>query len=134
VFNKRVHLLVERILSVFSFLDVFGIPKEYHLCWTRSSVAFIETKLHAGQPGVQILIGTGDCLSFPKTPDQLWGHIQPPIQWAPVFLATKRPGREINHSPPFNTEVVNAWSYTSTSSICHYNADRDNFTFLSLSL
>jgi hypothetical protein len=30
----------------------------------------------------------------------------------------KRPGREADHSPPSSVEVKNAWSYTSTPSIC----------------
>jgi hypothetical protein len=28
------------------------------------------------------------------------------------FLRVKRPGREADHSPPFSTEVKNAWNYT----------------------
>ena len=32
-----------------------------------------------------------------------------------VFLGAKWPGREADHSPPFSAEVMNYWSYTSTS-------------------
>jgi hypothetical protein len=44
------------------------------------------------------------------------GPTQPPIQWAPGALSpgVKRPGRDTDHSPPFNAEVKNASSYTST--------------------
>jgi hypothetical protein len=44
------------------------------------------------------------------------GSTQPPIQWVPgaLSLGVKRPGREADHSPPSNTEVKNACSYTST--------------------
>jgi len=41
---------------------------------------------------------------------------QPPIQWVPGVptLGVKRPGREVDHSPPSSAEVKNEWSYTST--------------------
>jgi len=44
---------------------------------------------------------------------------QPPIQWVSgaLCLSVKRPGRETDHSPPFNADVKNVWSYTSTPSI-----------------
>jgi hypothetical protein len=47
------------------------------------------------------------------------GPTQPPIQWVPgvLFIGTKRPGREADHSPPSNADVKNAWSYTSTPPI-----------------
>jgi hypothetical protein len=47
------------------------------------------------------------------------GPTQPPIQWVPAAfsLGVKRPGREADHSPPSNTEVINAWSYISTPPI-----------------
>jgi hypothetical protein len=44
------------------------------------------------------------------------GHTQPSIQGKPgaLSLGVKRPGREVDHSPPSGAEVKNAWSYTST--------------------
>jgi hypothetical protein len=39
---------------------------------------------------------------------------QPPIQWV---LGALSPGREADHSPPYNAKVKNAWSYTSTPPI-----------------
>jgi hypothetical protein len=44
------------------------------------------------------------------------GPTQPPIRRVPGALtpAVKRPGREVEHSPPSSAEVKNAWSYTST--------------------
>jgi hypothetical protein len=42
----------------------------------------------------------------------------------------KRPGREVDHSPPSKAEVKNEWSYTSISAICLNDFDRDNFTSL----
>jgi hypothetical protein len=45
----------------------------------------------------------------------------------------KRPGREVNHSPPSSDDVKNKWSYTSTALICLNNVDREKFTFSFLS-
>jgi hypothetical protein len=44
---------------------------------------------------------------------------QPPIHWVPgsLSLGVKRPGREVDLSPPSSAEVKNAWSYTSTPPI-----------------
>jgi hypothetical protein len=40
------------------------------------------------------------------------GPIQPPVQWIPgaLSLGVKRPGREADHSPPYSSDVKNAWS------------------------
>jgi hypothetical protein len=48
------------------------------------------------------------------------GPTQPPVQWVTgtLPLEVKRPGREADHSPPSSAEVKNAWSYTSTPTIC----------------
>ena len=46
-----------------------------------------------------------------------------------VVPGVKRQGREVDHSPPFGTEVKNEWSYTSTPPVCLHGVDRDNFTF-----
>jgi hypothetical protein len=34
------------------------------------------------------------------------------IRTEPLSLGIKRPGREVDHSPPFCAEVKNTWSYT----------------------
>jgi hypothetical protein len=43
-------------------------------------------------------------------------HTQPPIQGVPGAISPgmKRSRREADQSLPFNAEVKNAWSYTST--------------------
>jgi hypothetical protein len=40
---------------------------------------------------------------------------QPPLQWVPGALSpgVKRPGREVDHSPPTSAEVKKMWIYTS---------------------
>jgi len=47
------------------------------------------------------------------------GPTRPPIQGVPgtLSLGVDRPGSETEHSPPSNSEVKNAWSYTSIPSI-----------------
>jgi hypothetical protein len=44
------------------------------------------------------------------------GPTQPPRQWVPeaLSLRVKRPGREVDHSPPCSAEIENAWSCTSS--------------------
>jgi hypothetical protein len=44
---------------------------------------------------------------------------QSPIQWVLVTLTeeVKRPGREVDNSPPSSAEVKNAWSSTFTYQI-----------------
>jgi hypothetical protein len=59
---------------------------------------------------------------------------QLPIQLVPgaLSLGVKRPGREVDHSPPFSAEVKNAWNYNSTPQYVFmtwcFVKHRDNFT------
>jgi hypothetical protein len=41
--------------------------------------------------------------------DEPWGPTKPAIQWVPeaIFPGIKRPGREVNQSPPSSVEVMN---------------------------
>lgn len=32
----------------------------------------------------------------------------------------------VEHLPPSSTDVMNQWSYISSSTVCHYGMDRDN--------
>jgi hypothetical protein len=60
---------------------------------------------------------------------------QPPIQWVPgaLSLGVKWLGCEVDHSPPSNAKVKNAWSYTSTPQYVfmawYLVKHSDNFTF-----
>jgi hypothetical protein len=53
---------------------------------------------------------------FPKLSRPALKSTQPPIQWVPgaLSLGVKRPGREVDHSPPTSAEVKKMWIYTST--------------------
>jgi len=49
-----------------------------------------------------------------------------------LFPGVKRPGREVNHSPPTSAKAKNEWSYTSNPPSRLHGVDRKNllFTFL----
>jgi hypothetical protein len=44
------------------------------------------------------------------------GLTQPPVQWVPAALSAgvKQPRDAVDHSPPSNAKVTNAWISTST--------------------
>jgi hypothetical protein len=39
------------------------------------------------------------------------------------------PGREVDHSLPYNADVKNEWSYKFAPLICLHGVDRDKFAF-----
>ena len=49
------------------------------------------------------------------------------------FPGVKRPGRQVNHSPPSSDDIKNKWSCTSTTLICLNGVDREKSTFAFLS-
>jgi len=56
--------------------------------------------------------------SSPKTPDHVWG---PPILFSASecsFPVVKRPGPDVDHSPPPSAQVKNKWSNTSIPPGC----------------
>jgi hypothetical protein len=85
----------------------------------------------AGRSRFRILAGAEGVLFAPTLPDQPWGP--PSLLYNGYLLSLpgiKRSGSEVYHSPPSNTDVKNAWSYTSSASIC-LHVDRDGFIFTS---
>jgi hypothetical protein len=58
--------------------------------------------------------GAGNFL-FSKSSRPALRSTQPPIQWVPGALSprVKRPGCEVDHSPPTTAEVKKMWIYTS---------------------
>jgi hypothetical protein len=65
-------------------------------------------EVRAGRSGFWCSIpgGVGDFF-FTTASGTALGPTQPPIQWirGALFLGVERPGREADHSPPFNAEV-----------------------------
>jgi hypothetical protein len=68
----------------------------------------------------------------------------PVLHWGPQILlftgyrcyfpGIKRPGLDVDRSPPSNAEVKNEWSYTSTPPICLYDVDGVTFVIILFSL
>jgi len=86
--------------------------------------------------GVQFPAGAMlGCFLFAITSRPVLRLTQPPIQWVPRPLTPviKRPGCDVDHSPPSGAEVKNAWSYTSTPQyffmVWCLVKHRNNFTF-----
>ena len=45
------------------------------------------------------------------------------------FSGLRRPGRDIDYSPPSSAEVKSSWSYTSTSPVYFHGVDRQTIPF-----
>jgi hypothetical protein len=56
-----------------------------------------------------------DIFLFSKTSGLGLGHKLLPVRWTPeFFVGVEQLGLEVGHASPFNAEVKNGWSYTST--------------------
>jgi len=76
-----------------------------HMTRTRDSSVSIVTRLRAGRPG------------FATVSRPVLGPTQPPTKWlsGDPSVGVKQRRCEADHSPSFNAEVKNTWSYNSTS-------------------
>ena len=94
---------------------------------SRRSVLGIATRLRTGRSGNP---GKGRrLLSSAKPPDRLW--IPPSFlfnRYRGCSPGLKRPGREVNHSPPSSAEDKNMWGCTFIPPICPHGVDRKNFS------
>jgi len=93
---------------------------------SRNEVAVVDivTRLQAEQlRDCDSIRGRGkSLLYFPQRHDRFWGSTQSPIELVPgaFFPGVRRLAREIEHSFPYNAEVENARSYTTTPPICFH--------------
>jgi hypothetical protein len=92
----------------------------WYLVWPQStnkkwdSVGFIVARLWDEKPEVCIRGGTKYVFLLQTVHNQLWGS--PTLlfnDYRSSSLGKKRPRRETDHSPPYNVEIKNEWSYTS---------------------
>jgi hypothetical protein len=76
---------------------------------SRDSVVGIATSYGLDDRGVGVRVPVGS---------RIFSSPNCPIQWVPGALSSgvKRPGREVDHSPPTSAEVKKMWIYTSTPS------------------
>ena len=87
----------------------------------------VGSRLQDGRSRVRI---PEEARSFPpKRPDRLLRSTQPPMLWVTViFPGIKRPGHEVNQSPPYSAEVKGEWNYTAIPPVCLLGVDSENFT------
>jgi hypothetical protein len=86
----------------------------------RKSNAFTEIPQYWTKYGIDDLVsnsGMGNgFLSCPHSPDGLWDPPRPLFNMSQgSFPGVKRPGLDVDHSPPPSTNVQNEWSYTFTA-------------------
>jgi hypothetical protein len=77
---------------------------------SQGSSVSVSTRLRAGRPGFDSRQGLGDILLFTTASRPALQPTQPLKQWEPGFLSPdiKWPGRETDHSPPPNAEIMNS--------------------------
>jgi hypothetical protein len=93
----------------------------------RSCSVGVTTRVRAGCFGFR-LRKEEEFFFSPKWPDRPWGT--PSLLFSGYWgclEGTKRPRREVNHSPSFSAEVENEWSYTFTSPTRFHGEDWDSF-------
>jgi hypothetical protein len=102
-----------------------------YTCRSRDSVVGIATSNGLGDRGGRSSNpGRVKNFLFSKSSRPALRSTQPPIQWVPGALSpgVKRPGREIDQSPPTSAEVNKMWLCTSTPPYA-FMKHRDKFTF-----
>ena len=107
--------------------------------WCDQTVSRFSVFLQNNQTGAGIAYSLIDGPGFefrqgklvfpsPKRPDSVW---DPPSLldsgYGCSVLEIKRPGSDVDTSPPSSAEVKNEWIYTSSPPVCLYCLDRDKF-------
>ena len=69
-------------------------------------------------------------LRLAKRPDRPWGLTTLLfILHYGYFPGVKRPGREVDHSPPFSAEIKNEWGSTFAPLVCLHSVYRESCTY-----
>jgi hypothetical protein len=80
---------------------------------------------------VRISVGASDCSHLQN--DQTYPGACPvshSVGVGAVSRGVKRPGREVEHTPPSSADVKNKWSYTSAAAMFLHGVGRDKFDIL----
>jgi hypothetical protein len=102
----------------------------------RNSVVGMATRIRTGRRGVRTPVGARDFIFSKLLPGRLFGPPSVLYNGYPSFFpVVKRPGRRVDHSPPFSAVVKNEWDIillcaftrvrwrllplTVTCSVCH---------------
>jgi hypothetical protein len=104
----------------FRLQPIKGLYRAYTV--SRDSIIGIATSYGLDDLGVAVRVPVGSRIfSYPKSSRPAPRSTHPPIQWVlgDLSLGVKRPGREVDHSPPTSAEVKKMWIYTSTP-ICFH--------------
>jgi hypothetical protein len=75
---------------------------------SRKSAVGIATGYMLDDGGIGVRVPVGSRIFYSAASRSALGPTRPPIQWVPGALppGVKRPGREADHSPPTNAEVM----------------------------
>jgi len=99
------------------------------LWWGRCSSVSIETVLRHERTGVRIPIG--EVSPSPNCTDRSRGPPSKPFsRFLLSFSGVKRPGREVNHSPPSGAVVEAECKCACIPFLCLHDAKRTNLYFL----
>jgi hypothetical protein len=79
--------------------------------WSRGSVVGLDTRLHAGRPGIRIPVGSRDFCLLQNVQAGPGAHLASYSVGTGVISRGKS-GHGVNHSPPSRAKVKNVWSYT----------------------
>jgi hypothetical protein len=85
----------------------------------------IGTRLWAAWPGVCIPAGARDFSLLQNAENGCGAHPSFYSMGTGFFPGLKRPGSEVDQSPPYSAEVKNEWSYTSSPPISFHDVDRE---------
>jgi hypothetical protein len=88
------------------------------------------TRLWTGRSWVRIPAGERYCSLLQTVHAGFVAHPASCSVGAEVFFpGVKRPGQEVDHSPPSSAKVKNEWSCTTAPPVCLLGVGRDKYTF-----
>ena len=94
---------------------------------SRGSSVSMVTRFRAGRSGMRVSVGVRSFYIVQNVRPALG---PPSLGGYRCFIqGIMQPGRDVDHSPPSSAEFKNEWSCISSSPVCLYGLQWDNFTF-----